>query len=156
MKVKLPILLECFQWWLILLSTSLCVFTLPDQSLCNVWWVWHAKQEMLTPQAPDVTLFWGFILLHGLDFFTRFCLCPLNFMQLGYGISEFVLFWICSLRYNYIWYTWFCVTSEAHDTFTVIVVVSLNCWNIRIIVKQHNKTISHKKDAVETQIFIIV
>ena len=53
-----------------------------------------AKQEMLTPQAPDLAFFWGFTLLYGLDFFNRFCLCPFNFMLLGYRILEFVLSWI--------------------------------------------------------------
>ena len=56
------------QWWLISLSTSLCVFTLPGESPCNVWRVWHAMHEMLTPRAPDLTFFWGFTLLHGLHF----------------------------------------------------------------------------------------
>ena len=82
------------QWWQIFLSTSLCVFTLPDQIPCNVWRVRHGKQEMPTPRAPDLTFFWGFTLLHGLDFFNQFCLCPLDFMLLGNQISEFVLFWI--------------------------------------------------------------
>ena len=81
-------------WWMIFVSTSMCVFTLLDQSPCNVWRVWHAKQEMLTPRAPDLTFFWGFTLLHGLDFYNQICLCPLDFMKLGNRISEFVLFWM--------------------------------------------------------------
>ena len=43
---------------LIFLSTSRCVF-----------WVWHAKQEMLTPRTTVLTFFWRLTLLHGLDLF---------------------------------------------------------------------------------------
>ena len=32
--------------------------------------------------------------MHGLDFHDRFCLCPLDFMNFGNQISEFVLFWM--------------------------------------------------------------
>ena len=60
----------------------------------HVWQVWHTKQEMLTPRAHDLTFYWGFTLLHGLDFFNWFCLCPMDFMLFGNLISEFVLFWI--------------------------------------------------------------
>ena len=77
--VSFTIVSDLFDWswlmtdlierWIFFLSTSLCVFTLPGQSPCTVWWVWHAKQEMLTPRAPDLTFFWGFTLLHGIDRF---------------------------------------------------------------------------------------
>ena len=80
------------------LWTSLCVVTLLYKGPRNVWQVWHAKQEMLTPWAPDLAFFWGFTLLHGSDFFNRFCLCPLDFMLLGYRISEFVLLWILAVN----------------------------------------------------------
>ena len=71
-------------------STNLCVFTLPDQSSCNIWWVWHARQEMLTPHAPDLIFFWGFTLLHDLDIFFVFGLSlSLDFMVIYICLSDF-------------------------------------------------------------------
>ena len=66
-------------------ATTSSRYNLPNfwghtSSPCNVWWVSHSTQEMLTPGAPDLTFFWRFTLLHGFDVFNWFCLCSLDFM----------------------------------------------------------------------------
>ena len=43
------------QWWLIFLSTGMCIFTLPDQSPCNVWRVCNRALK-LTYSAGSVLL----------------------------------------------------------------------------------------------------
>ena len=54
-----------------------CVFVLsPDQSPCNVWQVWHVKQEMLTPRVPDLAFFWGFTFCMAWTFSTDFVFVP--------------------------------------------------------------------------------
>ena len=107
------------QWWLIFLSTtcSLCVSTLPDQSPCNVWWMWHAKQEMLTPRAPDLTFFWGSHFCMAWTFY-QFCLCPwtLWYMLIGF----------CSL--------FFLNNNHQHlftKDFAYKMFISLNCSKVR-------------------------
>ena len=82
------------QWWLIFLSISLCVFTLPDQSPWNVWQVWHAKQEMLTPRTPDLTSFKG----------SHFCMAglfkPILSLSLGLYATWLSDFGVCSFLDN--------------------------------------------------------
>ena len=75
----------------------------------NVWWVWHAKQVMLTPQAPDVTFFWGFTLLHGLAFLP---ILSLSFALYDAWLSDFTvcsfLDNICNI-YLYVFGTFICL-----------------------------------------------
>ena len=83
------------QRWLIFWSTSLCVFTLLDQSSCNVWPVWRCLllDHLISPyfEGSHFCIAWTFL--------TDFVYVP---WTLCYLVVKFVLFWIILWMIGYL------------------------------------------------------